>query len=134
MRFPIYPLLLDPDVLDTWFSSGLWPFSTLGWPEKTKDLELYYPNSVLETGKDILFFWVIRMIMMGTYFLGKAPFKEVFLHPMVRDAQGRKMSKSLGNVVDPIDVMEGISLDVCLKIMIASYMKPKWSCRVFIKN
>jgi valyl-tRNA synthetase len=101
----------EEDVLDTWFSSGLWPFSTLGWPEKTRDLDAFYPGAVLETGFDILFFWVARMMMMGTYFMGKAPFKDVFLHAMVRDAQGRKMSKSLGNAIDPIDVIRGISKD-----------------------
>ena len=101
----------DEDVLDTWYSSGLWPFSILGWPEKTKEMQYYYPNSLLETGWDILFFWVARMIMLGVYLTGQLPFKEVFCHAMVRDAHGRKMSKSLGNVIDPIDVIEGISLD-----------------------
>ncbi|MBI3072632.1 MAG: valine--tRNA ligase [Deltaproteobacteria bacterium] len=91
----------DPDVLDTWFSSGLWPFSTLGWPERTKALATFYPNSVMETGFDILFFWVARMMMMGIHFMGEVPFRTVFLHAMVRDAQGRKMSKTAGNVIDP---------------------------------
>jgi valyl-tRNA synthetase len=102
----------DPDVLDTWFSSGLWPFSILGWPDQTKDMEIFYPNSILETGWDILFFWVARMVMMGIRLTGKVPFKRVFTHAMVRDAHGRKMSKSLGNVIDPIDVIEGISLEL----------------------
>ncbi len=94
----------DEDVLDTWFSSGLWPFSTLGWPEKTKDLETFYPTSVMETGFDILFFWVARMMMMGIHFMGEVPFKTVLLHGMVRDEHGQKMSKTKGNVIDPLDV------------------------------
>lgn len=103
--------LQEEDVLDTWFSAGLWPFSTLGWPEKTLDLKRYYPGSVLETGSDILFFWVARMMMFGIHFMGQPPFKDIYLHSMVRDAHGRKMSKSLGNAIDPIDIMEGISLE-----------------------
>ncbi|KAL4402370.1 valine--tRNA ligase [Malassezia pachydermatis] len=106
-----YTVHQDEDVLDTWFSSGLWPFSTLGWPKETADMKTFYPTSMLETGWDILFFWVARMIMLGVYHTGQLPFKEVFCHAMVRDAHGRKMSKSLGNVIDPIDVIEGISLD-----------------------
>ncbi len=101
----------DPDVLDTWFSSGLWPFSTLGWPEETQDLGTYYPTSVLETGYDILFFWVARMIMMGLEFTGKPPFHTVYLHGMVRDGLGRKMSKTLGNVIDPLQVMDEYGTD-----------------------
>ncbi|GAM23020.1 hypothetical protein SAMD00019534_061950 [Acytostelium subglobosum LB1] len=101
----------DPDVLDTWFSSGLFPFSTLGWPEKTKDMENHYPTSLLETGLDILFFWVARMVMMGKQLTGQLPFKEIYLHAMVRDSHGRKMSKSLGNVIDPLEVISGITLD-----------------------
>jgi valyl-tRNA synthetase len=101
----------EEDVLDTWFSAGLWPFSTLGWPEQTEDLARYYPGDVLETGSDILFFWVARMMMFGIHFMGKPPFKDIYLHSMVRDAHGRKMSKSLGNAIDPIDVIHGISLE-----------------------
>merc|ERR550534_1016309 len=97
----------DPDVLDTWFSSGIFPFSVFGWPDKTEDLEAFFPTSLLETGHDILFFWVARMVMMSYGLLGKLPFHTVYLHPLVCDAHGRKMSKSLGNVLDPI---EGIAL------------------------
>ncbi|RXK38345.1 valine-tRNA ligase [Tremella mesenterica] len=105
-----YTLSQDPDVLDTWFSSGLWPFSTMGWPEKTRDMELFYPNSILETGWDILFFWVARMVFFGNQLTGRMPYPEVFCHPMVRDAYGRKMSKSLGNVIDPLDIITGQTL------------------------
>ncbi|KAI9138706.1 tRNA synthetases class I-domain-containing protein [Paraphysoderma sedebokerense] len=115
-KFPGIPkedikITQDPDVLDTWFSSGLWPFSIFGWPEKNDDLDIFYPTSLLETGWDILFFWVARMVMFGLKLTGKVPFKKVFCHAMVRDAHGRKMSKSLGNVIDPVDVMEGITID-----------------------
>lgn len=101
----------DPDVLDTWFSSGLWPFSVFGWPDKTSDLDKYFPGNLLETGHDILFFWVARMVMLSLHFHDKLPFSEVFLHAMVRDKDGRKMSKSLGNVIDPLYVLHGITLD-----------------------
>ncbi|MBM4330133.1 MAG: valine--tRNA ligase [Deltaproteobacteria bacterium] len=101
----------DQDVLDTWFSSALWPFSTLGWPEKTKDLQVFYPTSVLVTGFDILFFWVARMMMMGIKFMGDVPFREVYIHALVRDAEGQKMSKSRGNVVDPLVVIEKYGTD-----------------------
>lgn len=101
----------DPDVLDTWFSSGLWPFSTLGWPEATPDYCYFYPTTVLETGYDILFFWVARMIMMGLEFTGKVPFEVVYLHGLVRDEQGRKMSKTYGNVIDPLEVMDQYGTD-----------------------
>ncbi len=101
----------DPDVLDTWFSSGLWPFSTLGWPEDTKDLAKYYPTSVLVTGRDIIFFWVARMIFTSLEFMGQVPFRDVFIHGLVLDGQGRKMSKSLGNGVDPLEVIEKYGAD-----------------------
>jgi valyl-tRNA synthetase len=101
----------EKDVLDTWFSSALWPFSTLGWPEKRRDLEVFYPTSVLVTGFDILFFWVARMMMMGIKFMGKVPFKDVYIHALVRDAEGQKMSKSRGNVVDPLGVIEKFGTD-----------------------
>jgi valyl-tRNA synthetase len=101
----------DPDTLDTWFSSGLWTFTTLGWPEKTEDLKNYHPTSVLETGYDILFFWIARMILMTTYALGDIPFYNVYLHGMVRDEKGRKMSKSLGNIIDPLDMVEKYGTD-----------------------
>lgn len=101
----------DPDVLDTWFSSGLWPFSTLGWPETTPELKKFYPTSVLVTGFDIIFFWVARMVMMGLKFMGKVPFQTVHIHALVRDEHGQKMSKSRGNVVDPLEMMEKFGTD-----------------------
>ena len=101
----------DPDTLDTWFSSGLWTFSTLGWPQKTKDLKTFHPTSLMETGYDILFFWVARMIIMSTYLIGEIPFKQVYLHGLVRDEEGTKMSKSLGNVIDPLDMINKYGAD-----------------------
>uniref|UniRef100_A0A8D8DXW9 Valine--tRNA ligase n=1 Tax=Culex pipiens TaxID=7175 RepID=A0A8D8DXW9_CULPI len=115
----------DEDVLDTWFSSGLFPFSVFGWPDNTDDLKLFYPTSLLETGHDILFFWVARMVFFGQTLLEKLPFKEVFLHPMVRDAHGRKMSKSLGNVIDPMDVITGISLEGLHQQLLDSNLDPR---------
>lgn len=126
-KFPGKNLTLrrDPDVLDTWFSSGLWPFATLGWPEKTPDFENLYPTSMLETGWDILFFWVARMIIFGVKMTGQVPFKEVYCHTLVRDSEGRKMSKSLGNVIDPLDVMSGITLQALHDKLKVGNLDPK---------
>ncbi len=113
----------DPDVLDTWFSSALWPFSTLGWPEQTPELKTFYPTSTLVTGLDILFFWVARMIMMGLKFTGNVPFRDVYIHALVRDAEGQKMSKSKGNVMDPLSVMEKYGTDA-LRFTLAAMASP----------
>ncbi len=105
------PIWRDEDVLDTWFSSALWPFSTLGWPDKTQELARYYPTSTLVTGFDIIFFWVARMMMMGLHFMPDVPFRDVYIHRLVRDASGAKMSKSKGNVVDPLGVIDQYGAD-----------------------
>ncbi len=108
-------LTRDEDVLDTWFSSALWPFSTLGWPDETKELKTYYPTSVLVTGFDIIFFWVARMMMMGCHFMDDVPFHDVYIHGLVRDGQGNKMSKTRGNVIDPLDIIDGVDADTLVK-------------------
>ncbi len=120
----------DEDVLDTWFSSALWPFSTLGWPGKTEELKTFYPTSVLVTGFDIIFFWVARMIMMGLKFMKDVPFRDIYIHGLVRDSHGQKMSKSKGNVLDPIDLIDGIDLESLVKKRTAGLMQPQMAKKI----
>ena len=123
-------LTQDEDVLDTWFSSALWPFSTLGWPEQTERVKTFYPTSVLVTGFDIIFFWVARMIMMGLKFMDEVPFREVYIHGLVRDSHGQKMSKSKGNVLDPIDLIDGIELEALVAKRTSGMMQPQMAKKI----
>ena len=127
---PSVTLTQDPDVLDTWFSSALWPFSTLGWPDSTPELKKFYPTSVLVTGFDIIFFWVARMMMMGLKFMGDVPFRDVYITGLIRDEHGEKMSKTKGNVIDPLDVVDGIALEDLVAKRTSGLMQPQMKQRI----
>jgi valyl-tRNA synthetase len=127
---PGLPLTQDADVLDTWFSSALWPFSTLGWPDTTAELKKFYPTSVLVTGFDIIFFWVARMMMMGLKFMGDVPFKHVYITGLIRDENGDKMSKTKGNVIDPIDIIDGIGVDALVAKRVTGLMQPQMAAGI----
>jgi valyl-tRNA synthetase len=126
------PIVLkrDPDVLDTWFSSGLWPFSTLGWPDETEELKRFYPTNALVTGFDIIFFWVARMMMMGLHFMKEVPFHDVYIHALVRDERGQKMSKTKGNVMDPLDIIDGIDLDRLIQKRVDGLLRKEDASRI----